>query len=282
MIYKQIWGETTSWIHSAQIRRRWSTILETWNTLNYAEQIPGYNALIVSLLSSKRYCILYLWNLPQSYGWHASTESNKIWCIIDFELCDEEKDVVTESDLGNQKNQSIITSHSTHWRDVGKGQMNRDNTISGILDRFPKDPRYRETQEKLGWIEAKCTAMYEFAQEDHAHKLTKAEFDRYRSNRCAQLNDAGCSSRIEKSPVQKFRRLSQAISATASRPKTSRMQSLRNMSSRTKDWSNKLGGHFGRVRLLQAGGTVKNGTDWKECWSNLGTVIWFEFNFCCN
>ena len=40
-------------------------------------------------------------------------------------------------------------------------------------------------------MEAKCTAMDELAQEDHAHKLTKAEFDRYRSNWSTKWNDPG-------------------------------------------------------------------------------------------
>ena len=71
-----------------KIRRRWSTILETWKILNYAKRVPGCNAPM-SLMLGKRYCMQYLWNSPQSYGRHASTESNKIWCIVDFELCDE-------------------------------------------------------------------------------------------------------------------------------------------------------------------------------------------------
>ena len=69
--------------------------------------------------------------------------------------------------------------------------------------------------------EAKCQERDEFAQEDHTYKLAKAELDRYRSNWCLQLEDARdngpmtlrallCSSRIEKSLVPEFGRLSEA------------------------------------------------------------------------
>ena len=34
-------------------RRRWSTMLEKWKTLTNAEQIPGYDAHIVSLIGQK-------------------------------------------------------------------------------------------------------------------------------------------------------------------------------------------------------------------------------------
>ena len=42
--------QNTVTFHSAQIRWKWSTNLETWNTLNFAKWVPGCNALIVSLV----------------------------------------------------------------------------------------------------------------------------------------------------------------------------------------------------------------------------------------
>ena len=83
--------------------------------------------------------------------------------------------------MGNRKHKSIVTSHSTHGRDVGKELMNKDKKI--LLDRFLNDARYRETQEKLGWTEAaECKEMDELAPEDHTCKVRKVELDRYRSN----------------------------------------------------------------------------------------------------
>ena len=62
-------------------------------------------------------------------------------------------------------------------------------TYTGIFDQFFKNPRYRETQEKLGLTEASCKEKDELAQEDHSSKVTKGELDRYRSNWRVKLND---------------------------------------------------------------------------------------------
>ena len=101
-----------------KIRRRWSTNLETWNILNYAEQTPGYDAPIVSIILGKRYWKLYLWNLPQSYGRHASTESKKICCIVDFESCDKES----------------MFSRSQTW------EIRRTNLLSQVIQRMEEMP----------------------------------------------------------------------------------------------------------------------------------------------
>ena len=47
------------------------------------------------------------------------------------------------------KNRLIITSHLTHGIDAGK-RLTNHKKYTGILDRFLKDARYRESQQKLG------------------------------------------------------------------------------------------------------------------------------------
>ena len=131
-----------------------------------------------------------------------------------------------ELDTENGKNRSTITSHSTHGSDAEKSKDAPGQNFTGILDRFLNDPQYRETQERIRWTEAKCEEMDKSAKEDHTYLLTKAEFMRYSSIWCLQLNKSGnngpmatradyrCSSRIEKSLVQKFGRLSVANPTT--------------------------------------------------------------------
>ena len=93
--------------------------------------------------------------------------------------------------MGNQKNESTITCHSTRGRDARKQTDESGQHYIGILDGFLQDSRCREAQEKHGWTEGKCKEMDETAQRNHIHQLTKAELDRYRSNCNLQLNDPG-------------------------------------------------------------------------------------------
>ena len=66
------------------------------------------------------------------------------------------------------------------WKSCRKKTDESANHEIGILDRFLKDARDRESQQKLGWTEAKCQEMDDLAQEDHTYKATKKKLDRYR------------------------------------------------------------------------------------------------------
>ena len=90
--------------------------------------------------------------------------------------------VITLLDLGNPKNKSITTSHSTHGSDAEKGKAPQDKTMQAPLTSFFKNPQYCGTQERHGWTEATCKEMDELAQKDHNDKVTKAEFARYSTN----------------------------------------------------------------------------------------------------
>ena len=56
------------------------------------------------------------------------------------------------------------------------------NYFDGIHARFKRDPVYRDSQFKIGWTEEKCIAMDKLAQEDHSHRLSSEEHERYRKN----------------------------------------------------------------------------------------------------
>ena len=68
--------------------------------------------------------------------------------------------------MGSQKSKLAITSHPTHRTDAGKRLMNQDSFIPAFLP-DSTDARYRESQEKLGWTDAKCEEMADTAQEVH-------------------------------------------------------------------------------------------------------------------
>ena len=66
---------------------------------------------------------------------------------------------------GKSEEQTFCTYRLTHRKTNGSG-----NHYVGILDRFLKDARYRESQTKVGWTEAECKEMDGSAQEDHTYK----------------------------------------------------------------------------------------------------------------
>ena len=55
-----------------------------------------------------------------------------------FDALSISKYVITEPDMGNQKNKCTITSHSTRGRDARKRQRNQDSTLLSFSTDFSK------------------------------------------------------------------------------------------------------------------------------------------------
>ena len=75
--------------------------------------------------------------------------------------------------------------------DAERRKMATGQHFIGVLDRFSKDPQYRQSQEEHGWDEAKFEKMDKLAQEDHSYTLTRSEFLRYSSMWTIQHNSSG-------------------------------------------------------------------------------------------
>ena len=63
-----------------------------------------------------------------------------------------------------------------------------------------RSPRYRKSQEQLGWDETECAEMDKLVQEHYTYKLTKSECLRYSSNWCLQLNSSWCNAPMTTRP----------------------------------------------------------------------------------
>ena len=79
---------------------------------------------------------------------------------------------------------SIFVAHNARKRCIKK-------IFDGIHDRFQRDPEYSDSQLKFGWTEEKCIAMDKLAQEDHSHRLSSEEYERYQKNWYISLNKSG-------------------------------------------------------------------------------------------
>ena len=77
------------------------------------------------------------------------------------------------------------------WKRCRKKKDGTGQNFMGILNRFLKDPQYRESQEQHGWDEAKCEGYDKLAQEDHSYTLTRSEHLRYSSKWTILLNSSG-------------------------------------------------------------------------------------------
>ena len=61
------------------------------------------------------------------------------------------------------------------WKRCCKKVDSQGEHFTGIHDRFPRDPVYRESQLAIGWTEQKCREWDELAKEDHTYHLTPEE-----------------------------------------------------------------------------------------------------------
>ena len=61
----------------------------------------------------------------------------------------------------------------------------------GIHERFLREPVYRDSQLKIGWIEEKCIETDKLAQEDHSYRLSREEYLRCQKHWYLTLNKSG-------------------------------------------------------------------------------------------
>ena len=61
----------------------------------------------------------------------------------------------------------------------------------GIHDRFLRDPVFRDSQLKIGWIEEKCIEMDKLAQECHSYRLSREENLRHQKTLVSHATQIG-------------------------------------------------------------------------------------------
>ena len=77
------------------------------------------------------------------------------------------------------------------WKRCCKNVDSQGEHVTGIHDRFLRDPVYRETQLAIGWTEEKCKEMDELAKQDHTYHLSPEEYRRYQGQLYLTVNKAG-------------------------------------------------------------------------------------------
>ena len=77
------------------------------------------------------------------------------------------------------------------WKRCCKKVDSQGEHLTGIHDRFLRDPVYRESQLAIGWSEEKFKEWDELAKEDHTYKLTPEERRRYKGQWYLTLKEEG-------------------------------------------------------------------------------------------
>ena len=77
------------------------------------------------------------------------------------------------------------------WKRCCKKVDPQGEHLTGIHDRFLRDPVHRGSQIAIGWTEQKCKEWDELAQEDHTYRLTPEEKKRYQGQWYRTLNKTG-------------------------------------------------------------------------------------------
>ena len=192
MIYKQIWGETTSSIHSPKIEE---DDPRTWKRGRLWIMRNGFHAAMLLLsLSFWEKCIVYCTcGLCLSHTDDMRRLNRKRLDALSNSNHVIEKKCSHGARHGKSEEPIYYHKSFNAFKRCRKKSDESGQHFSVILDRSLKDSRYRETQAKHGWTEANCKEMDQFAQEDHSYKVKIAELDRYRSNWKVQLNDSGDS-----------------------------------------------------------------------------------------
>ena len=62
------------------------------------------------------------------------------------------------------------------WKRCCKKVDSQSGHLTGIHDRYLRDPASRESQLPIGWTEQKCKEVDELAKEDHTYELTPEEY----------------------------------------------------------------------------------------------------------
>ena len=77
------------------------------------------------------------------------------------------------------------------WKRCCKKVDSQGEHLTGVHDRFLRDPVYRESQLAIGWSEQKCKEWDELAKEDTTYKFTPEERRRYQGHSYLTLNKDG-------------------------------------------------------------------------------------------
>ena len=83
------------------------------------------------------------------------------------------------------------------WKKCCNKVDSQGEHVTGIHDRFLRDPVHRESQLAIGWSEQQCKELAELAKEDHTYKLTPEERRRYKGQWYLTLNKAGKKCRMK-------------------------------------------------------------------------------------
>ena len=177
-----------STIHSAKIRKRWSTNWATPSTSNCAKRISGCNVPIVYIIGHTEYYIVHV-------GFVWTTRKKCKLQIMNFELDNKEKSV---HGARHGKSEEQIYDHQSFnaWKECWKKtdktwQLTTPDIVS----------------QKLVWTETKCKEMNALAQEDHTNMATKEELERYRSTWNSTIKSSNIQWSIGSSTRLQSRRL---------------------------------------------------------------------------
>ena len=84
---------------------------------------------------------------------------------------------------GNTEEQKEYHIAWNAWKRCCKKVDSESEHVTGIHDRFLRDPVYRESQLAIGWTEQKCKELDALAKENHTYRLTPEEKRRYQGQR---------------------------------------------------------------------------------------------------
>ena len=101
---------------------------------------------------------------------------------------------------GKSEEQLFYHKSLNAWKRWGRHKGESSEYFAGILDRFQRDPVYRESQEVHGWTEGLCKEIDEKVQENHTYKLTREELARHKSNWNIALNSSGSNAPLASRP----------------------------------------------------------------------------------
>ena len=104
---------------------------------------------------------------------------------------DKRKDLLMVLDMARPEYKKSTTWLGNAWKRCCKKVDSQGEHFTGIHDRFPRDPVYRESQLAIGWTEQKCKEWDELAKEDHTYHLTPEEKKRYQGQWYLTLNKEG-------------------------------------------------------------------------------------------
>ena len=175
--------------------------------------------------------------------------------------------------MESPKKQTFYHKSFNAWKHCRRHQDEFGQNFAGILDRFQRDPVYRESKDKIVWTEALCKETDEKSQENHTYKpyerrTCTIQFELgSNTEQFRKQCTIGFSTRFPRSPrpkespapaIQKIikRQFHLKIKIDNEKETYSQIPIVKDLES-----TRKLGGHIGHLHhLLQHGGRETIGT----------------------